>query len=330
MSSTRLYALVADPEVIYSNGLQLGCENLAVLQPCGDTVYILPPLQHIFDLGVTANGVAMMASPRGQIAGYLLNGVPEASLWLNTTAGTYAPVGTPVVAGDMVYIATRRLGSADCRLAAVEVRRTLNDKFVLHWLQPYACPASAGSAPPMLFDMDQQLWLPTGANLTVMAPSLDHGARVVASFPTGPVSAMALGPSGRVMAATATSLVVLNASRVLATLPCAALVGAPACRLHAGALVQAFGGAGNSSVVAVVDLNSTAVVLVGIDADRPLPWSAAWTLPLPGATAESTVGQLVAMNNNTLLASIDGHLALFAAEHPEEMTRQQQAGRRME
>lgn len=152
--------------------------------PLGPTIDIVPPLGPTWPTVATHNGVVMLSACCGGIAGYLTDGVPHASTVLQGKGpqgqdGIYTPLGAPLVMQNrLVYLTAFRadgvcgesqgqqgrqgLGSmtgavqADagaCRIYAVDVARTLNNRLRVAWTRNVSCPAqtsqaAATSSPP--------------------------------------------------------------------------------------------------------------------------------------------------------------------------------------
>lgn len=137
-------------------------------QPLGPPIVITPAMYGgVYSLGLTANGVIIIASRRSTLAGYLTNGIPHASIRLNATspdgktAGLYVPRSAPVVNVDRIYLQTVFVpglhgssveddgaevnNSLYCRIYAVDVARTLNNRMSVAWWVQTSCPTAIAS-----------------------------------------------------------------------------------------------------------------------------------------------------------------------------------------
>lgn len=134
--------------------------NLAEVDAAGHSmgvIPVLPPLAGgVFSPAPSTNGLLVLASRRGSLASYLTNGVPHASIWLNTTGGggggggTYVARAAPVVVEDRVFVlaglqrmvgrveaevdaAAAAAGDTPHRLFAVDLHRTLDNRMTVAW-----------------------------------------------------------------------------------------------------------------------------------------------------------------------------------------------------
>eukprot|EP00035_Acanthoeca_spectabilis_P013083 m.237818 g.237818 ORF g.237818 m.237818 type:complete len:535 (+) comp15798_c0_seq2:176-1780(+) len=97
---------------------------------------LVAPLSNAFPPAVTENGVVMWLMPRGgggELAGYLANGVPHASMDIVGTPYTIA-----VISDNAVVFGTRN--STGCAVMRVDVARTMNNRFSVAWKRSIRCP----------------------------------------------------------------------------------------------------------------------------------------------------------------------------------------------
>jgi len=168
--------------------------------PLGDPVIIDPPLGLTFSPLLTDNGVVILTSRDSNIAGYLTNGVPHASITLAAVVagirGKFVPTGQPAVNGSRIYVSAqfqpdngqRWFGPAgaphasnglQCRLFAIDVHRTLNERLQVRWNVSIPCWKHARVRGLTVSDRATAGLKADGTNITdASAPLLVHNGLV--------------------------------------------------------------------------------------------------------------------------------------------------------
>lgn len=146
--------------------------------PLGLPVVITPFIGPVHSMTGTTNNVMLIPSKHKNIAAYLTNGVPHASIWLNDTIqgqqGTFTALHTPVVFSTRAIFMTqfhaaastpsqplpppqttgRSSNRTSCRLYALDVKRSIAGRLSVPWFVDTACPASFNpQTPPALLGM---------------------------------------------------------------------------------------------------------------------------------------------------------------------------------
>jgi hypothetical protein len=177
-------ANTASPILSYGSSASISTDGSRLVgldafgSPLGPTIDIVPPLGPTWPTVATHNGVVMLSACCGGIAGYLTDGVPHASTVLQGKGpqgqdGIYTPLGAPLVMENrLVYLtafradgvcgesqgrasmaAAAQADASACRIYAVDVARTLDDRLRVAWTRNVSCPAqtsqaAATSSPP--------------------------------------------------------------------------------------------------------------------------------------------------------------------------------------
>jgi hypothetical protein len=123
-------------------------------------ISVVPNVDVIQSPVVTANDVIMFSSLSGTVFGYLTNGVPHASIWLNDTVdgqpGSFLPITAPIGSDEdsLVFVLTRftpssggesSSGGGLCRLYAIAVMRTIDQRLLVLWHFDYNCTSTSTS-----------------------------------------------------------------------------------------------------------------------------------------------------------------------------------------
>lgn len=145
--TTPIVALNSDGEVFVVT-MSAAAGEMAAVNVDGGFVGdpISAPLTGAAPPAVTTNGVVIWLRNSGILAGYLVNGVPHASMRVPRPI-TAAAVGGPD--GNSVFFISEVSDAVatHCVLIRVDVARTMNSRFSTIWQQTVQCPSMSTSAP---------------------------------------------------------------------------------------------------------------------------------------------------------------------------------------
>eukprot|EP00041_Stephanoeca_diplocostata_P030982 m.951106 g.951106 ORF g.951106 m.951106 type:complete len:525 (-) comp23862_c0_seq3:4215-5789(-) len=159
LPSAMVYPLVSDTVI-----LVLGTDAMSGLAIDGSPVgQIIPVNLHgVYPPSITANGVFMFVFPRGEIAGYLTNGIPHASMYVKGKPVSAGAVGGPDM-NTIFFISqlqnshisgkdalaggfnSRELTLDSCIVYAIGVYRRMDQRFGMEWNTSIPCPVPVRS-----------------------------------------------------------------------------------------------------------------------------------------------------------------------------------------